>query len=245
MAMSMRRLRGWLGHLRHPRRTAFRLERAREVFSGRAELAYAQHGEDGVLAGLFEGEPPGFYVDVGAHHPTRLSNTANLYRAGWHGLDVDARPGTARLFQQYRPRDKALEVGVGGKAGTLPFFIFADDALNTFSADWAKMQAETNGRKIVRVVDVPVMTLAELLNAYVPASQRIDLMSVDVEGLDLEVLQSNDWERFRPRVVVAEDFGIPTLDRIGESPIVQFLGSKGYVPVAKTTVSVFFRSTQT
>jgi len=89
------------------------------------------------------------------------------------------------------------------------------------------------------------MTLAELLNAYVPASQRIDLMSVDVEGLDLEVLQSNDWERFRPRVVVAEDFGIPTLDRIGESPIVQFLGSKGYVPVAKTTVSVFFRSTQT
>jgi hypothetical protein len=77
-------------------------------------ITYSQEGEDMVLARLFEGlGRPGFYVDIGAHHPVRFSNTFYFYRRGWHGVNVDALPGTAMLFQRMRPRDKTIECGVG------------------------------------------------------------------------------------------------------------------------------------
>ena len=102
------------------------------------------------------------------------------------------------------------------------------------------MQEKSTEHRIVRPIDVPVVTLAELLTSNLPPGQEIDLLTVDVEGLDLEVLQSNDWGQFRPRFIVAEELAIRALDRIGESPIVQFLSGQGYRPVANTLISIFF-----
>ena len=232
--------RAWLRALRHPRRSATRIASARDVLYARAELSYAQHGEDRVLAGLLDWAPPGFYVDVGAHHPIRLSNTASLYRAGWCGIDVDASPGTVRLFHHYRPRDVALEVGVGAVPGSLPFYVFDDEAVNTFSAEWAR-DAVANKHKLMRTIDVPIVTLAEILSRNLPHGQEIDLLSVDVEGLDLEVLRSNDWDRYRPGLVMVEDLGIESLSRAADSRIVQFLNGNGYDPIAKTTTTLFFK----
>ncbi len=177
---------------------------------------------------------------MGAHHPIRISNTANLYRAGWRGIDIDARPGTMQLFHRYRPRDVALEVGVGVASGSLPFYVFDDEAVNTFSAEWAR-EAVANKHKLVRTIDVPVMTLAEILSRNLPPGQEIDLLSVDVEGLDLEVLQSNDWDRYRPGLVMVEDLGIESLSRAADSRVVQFLSGNGYDPIAKTTTTLFFK----
>jgi FkbM family methyltransferase len=216
------------------------LTRAGEVLRQRAELSYSQLGEDRMLAVLLEGTAGGFYVDIGAHHPTRYSNTACLYQEGWHGIDVDPRPGTAPLFQRWRPRDIALEVGIARQPGSLRFFVFEDAAISTFSPEWAAMQQETNGRRMLGAVDVPVMTLADVLDGNLPPGQEIDLLTVDAEGLDLDIFQSNDWNRYRPRFIVAEVAGIRALDRIGESPIVQFLAAQRYQAVAKSSVSVFF-----
>lgn len=240
--MNMRGLTLWRRALRDPRRILRRLALAADVLFARAQASYSQLGEDRVLAALLEGTARGYYVDIGAHHPTRYSNTAALYKSGWHGIDVDARPGTARLFRRQRPRDRALEVGVASRVGRLKFFIFDDEAVNTFSPEWASIQEGTFNRRLLRTVEVPILTLAQLLETHLPTGQEIDLMNVDVEGFDLEVLQSNDWGRFRPRFIVAEDADIQTLDRICDSSLVQFLMAQGYHPVAKTSVSVFFRS---
>jgi FkbM family methyltransferase len=214
---------------------------ARRLLLGNAELTYSQEGEDRLLARLLEGAPPGFYVDVGAHDPFRFSNTACLYRAGWRGIAIDARPGFAETHRRARPRDVALEIGVAGKAQELEFFIFNDGALNTFSAERAAMLEQTTTYRVIRRQRVACLPLWTIFDQYLPNGMAIDVLSVDVEGLDLEVLQSSDWARFRPHLVVAEDLGITALEEVSDSPIAMYMKRQGYTAIAKTVISLFFR----
>ena len=75
--------------------------------------SYSQDGEDMVLRKIFKNQKMGFYVDIGAHHPKRFSNTHLLYKKGWKGINIDATPGSMKLFNQLCPRDTNLELGVG------------------------------------------------------------------------------------------------------------------------------------
>ena len=74
-----------------------------------AKRSYSQEGEDMLLDRFLEDRSVGFYVDVGAHHPKRFSNTYRLYCRGWRGLNIDANPGSMTLFQKLRPRDINVE----------------------------------------------------------------------------------------------------------------------------------------
>ncbi len=162
-------------------------------------LSYAQEGEDLVLARIFESIPrnrgaAGFFVDIGAHHPTRFSNTYYFYRRGWCGLNVDARPGTVSLFRRMRPKDITVERGIGAHAGLMTYFVFNEPALNTFS----ERDAHKNNRppyKIVNTLQIRVDTLARVLDEYLPLGISVDFMTIDVEGFDHEIVSSNDWER--------------------------------------------------
>lgn len=84
-----------------------------------ATKSYAQEGEDLLLRRIFEHKHNGFYVDIGAHHPFRFSNTYLLYKRGWRGINVDAMPGSIKLFAKFRPRDVNLECGVGLGGGAI------------------------------------------------------------------------------------------------------------------------------
>ena len=232
----------WRG-ARHPRRALWLA--AWGVVAGRdAQVTYSQDGEDRVLARLFEHADPGFYVDIGAHHPTRFSNTAVLYRAGWHGINVDPRPGTRRLFEKERSSDITLELGVAGTQGTLSYYVFNDQGLNTFSRARADDLEATTDYHVTRRLTIPTLTLSAVLDRYLPPGQQIDLLSIDVEGLDLEVLRSNDWQRYQPRIVITEDLENRTRDLCAETPSVEFLRGVGYSPIAKTGNSVFFACPQ-
>ena len=74
--------------------------------------SYSQEGEDIILARIFGKQQNGFYVDVGAHHPYRFSNTYFFYKRGWKGINIDAMPGSMKIFNKYRPRDKNIEAGI-------------------------------------------------------------------------------------------------------------------------------------
>ena len=78
--------------------------------------SWSQEGEDMILHRIFGGKKSGFYVDVGAHHPKRFSNTYFFYCHGWRGINIDAMPGRMKLFNQWRPKDINLEMGVAEKA---------------------------------------------------------------------------------------------------------------------------------
>lgn len=206
--------------------------------------SYSQEGEDRVLSSLLfklhggKHVNDGFYVDIGAHHPYRYSNTCLFYKRGWHGVNIDAMPGSMSLFKRQRPRDINLECGVGQKAETLKFFVFNEPALNTFDEDLAKARCN-NVWHIKTTVDVPVFPLSKILEENVSKGQSIDFFSVDVEGFDLDVLQSNDWRKHRPLVVLVETFGL-SLEDLAADPLTKYLHSLGYVVYSKTVNTTFF-----
>ena len=102
------------------------------IYSPWAQRSWSQEGEDMVLRRIFE-KKNGFYVDVGAHHPIRFSNTYFFYRIGWSGINIDAMPGSMQAFKKSRVRDINLELGVSNHNANLDYYIFNDTALNTFS----------------------------------------------------------------------------------------------------------------
>lgn len=201
--------------------------------------SWSQEGEDIVLRRFFGNKENGFYVDVGAHHPKRFSNTYYFYRLGWSGINIDAMPGSMRLFKRCRPRDISLEVGVATQRGVLDYYVFNEPALNGFSKELSETRNTSDAPyHIKEVIQVQVVPLREIMRQYA-GGRKIDFMSVDVEGLDLDVLKSNDWEKYRPKIVLAEVLG-KDLDELNQGPVAQYMKSQGYSIFAKLVNTVFF-----
>jgi FkbM family methyltransferase len=205
-----------------------------------ANRSWSQEGEDMLLRRIFENRTAGFYVDVGAHHPKRFSNTYFFYRRGWSGINIDAMPGSMRLFDRWRPRDINLEMGVAQTSGTLNYYVFNEPALNGFSGDLSNERNNaSNAYFLKEVIQVEVSPLKEILGEHL-CNRKIDFLSVDVEGLDLDVLKSNDWSKFRPRFVLAEVLR-SSLHALENDPVAQFMKGAGYVLFAKQVNTAFFR----
>ena len=210
------------------------------TFDRYALTSYAQEGEDMILRRLFENRQPGFYVDVGAHHPKRFSNTYFFYKQGWRGINIDAMPGSMKLFERYRPRDINLEIAIGDSEETLPYYIFDEPALNGFSESISIDRNQASPFKLMAKQDLQTQTLETVLNNHLPANQKIDFFSVDAEGWDLIVLQSNNWKKYRPEVVLVEILH-GMLNRYIDDPIAKFLMEQGYSPYAKSTNTWIFK----
>jgi FkbM family methyltransferase len=212
--------------------------RIKSLFYPDGNINYGQDGEDLILARFLDGQSKGFYVDVGAHHPRRFSNTYLFYRLGWSGINIDAMPGSMDSFNVIRPRDINVESGVAGLSGKLSYYRFNEPALNTFN-ELEALSKNHPPYKIIDVIEVEVNRLDFLLDRHLPSGQKIDFLTVDVEGLDEEVLRSNDWSRYRPRFILAETLRTDMLN-MDKCPVVQFLRSVGYKPVSKAYNTSFF-----
>jgi len=208
-----------------------------------ARLSYSQEGEDLVLARIFEGQYQGFYVDVGAHHPLKFSNTQIFYLRGWRGINVDACPGSMDLFKKLRPRDINLELAISERPESLTYYQFNENALNGFDRNMAA-KAEKVSFKIVGTKEIQTVTLADVLDKYLPPGQTIDFMNVDVEGLDEQVLRSNDWNKYRPRVILAEDVETYKWPAVSHSGVAKMLAEHGYELACKTMNTLIFSREQ-
>ncbi len=202
-------------------------------------ISSSQEGEDMILRRIFERKEKGFYVDVGAHHPTRFSNTYFFYKKGWRGINIDATPSSMKKFRKVRPRDINLEIPISDKKEKLIFYIFNEPALNTFDENLAKIRDGKSGCRIVKKVLLETWTLAEVLDKYLPDKLEIDFLSIDVEGMDFKVLKSNNWEKYRPKVVLMEVLK-SSLEELINNEIVKFMKKIEYSLFAKTFNTVFF-----
>ena len=209
-------------------------------FDGFSLKSYSQEGEDMILRRLFEKQKTGFYVDVGAHHPKRFSNTFFFYKKGWSGINIDAMPNSMRLFDKIRPRDINLEVPISDKKQKLKYYMFNEPALNGFSKDLAEKRDGKDNYKIISERDMETSTLEKILEKNLPSGQEIDFMSIDVEGLDFQVLKSNNWKRFKPKILLVEVLGSSIKD-IANSKEYKYLAEHGYEFFAKTANTVIFR----
>jgi FkbM family methyltransferase len=212
-------------------------------------ISYAQNFEDVILHRAFSDRKDGFFVDVGAAHPVDDSVTCHFYERGWCGINVEP---DARLFAQLaqtRTRDINLECVIGdpaslGSATTLS--IVSNPGLSTLSTESAS-EYERQGMQVSQTT-VPVMRLADVLAKYT-LGRDIHFMKVDVEGSEIEVLDSNDWQLFRPWIVVVEvvvsntQAGKPTSQpsgRMRASEIDQAMTSYGYTACYFDGLNTFF-----
>ena len=200
---------------------------------------YSQEGEDILLSRIFGKQRDGFYVDVGAHHPRRFSNTYHFYKKGWRGINIDAMPGSMEVFQKLRPSDINLEMAVSEKEQILTYYMFNEPALNGFSKAISK-EHQTREYQIIDKIKVSSFPLYQILNKHLPLDQKIDFLSVDVEGFDLKVLESNDWDKHRPSVILVEIINSSLNSLINES-IYKFLVGKGYSLFAKLFHTCIFK----
>ena len=204
------------------------------------QKSYAQQGEDIVLQRILLGFDKGFYVDIGAHHPKRFSNTYFYYKKGWCGINVEPNPNAKKLFDKIRPRDINLEIPISDKEEELIYYMFNDPALNGFSKDISDEVKELKDYRIIGTMKMKTRTLSNILDEYLPRGQKIDFFSIDVEGFDLKVLNSNDWEKYNPTVILVEDKEFEINDP-SDSSIYRFLSSKNYMPIAKTFNTLIFK----
>lgn len=205
-----------------------------------SRFSFSQEGEDLVLFRLFEGIRSGVYVDVGAHHPFRFSNTYGFYRRGWCGVNIDAMPGSMGGFLKHRSRDVNVEMGVASNYSVMEYFSFQEPALNTFDKKLA-LERQASGCALKDTIRVECRPLGEILDRSLPliGATCIDFMSVDVEGFDLQVLKSNEWGRFRPKAIVVEALGFD-LEGVLSSDVAQYLHERDYVLFSKLHHSVVF-----
>lgn len=151
--------------------------------------SYAQHGDDFMVLNLFKllGIPKPSYLDLGAHHPTNISNTRLLYERGSRGVNVEANPNLIEAFRKERPEDRNINVGVGPVAGQASFFMYSDSSgRNTFSR--AEMESMRGLMTVSKEMVLPIVTLTTILNDYFGTFP--DFISCDIEGLDFDVLSS-------------------------------------------------------
>ena len=203
--------------------------------------SWSQEGEDLVLQRFFEDRKgKGFFVDVGAHHPIRFSNTYKFYLKGWRGINIDAMPGSMNPFKKIRPLDINLEIAVSDKEEILTYFIFNEPALNTFSETEASLKDGLNDYKIIEKKQMQTQRLETILDKYLPKEKEIDFLSIDVEGLDYMVLISNNWIKYKPELILIEDLQ-SDIEQVISSQIYYLMKSKGYKLVARTVNTLFFR----
>ena len=203
--------------------------------------SYSQEGEDMVLRSFYEGKKnyKGFFVDVGAHHPYRFSNTNYFYKKGWHGINVEPTPGAIKAFKTFRKRDINLNIGISSTKDKLTFYCFNEPALNGFSKEISEERNASKNYKIIKEVEIETYPLADVLDKNLPSNQLIDFLTIDVEGLDLQVLQSNNWEKYKPAYILVEDR--IEFDNLANSEVYSYLKKQGYQLIAKTLRTLFFK----
>jgi len=198
--------------------------------------SYGQTGEDALLQEYLP-QKSGFYIDIGAGLPITGSNTYIFYRLGWRGICVDPISKNYRLLKLLRSKDKIFQALVGPKSDAITFWEFepyvystVDESVANLVKNYPRVRLLERSKRSV----VPLSEYALEVPVDVPT-----LLSIDVEGYDLEVLKSNDWELFRPTVICVEEW-LPTADIEQESEICVYLFQKGYKRVAYTGLSSIF-----
>lgn len=210
----------------------------RKIFFELIKRSYSQKGEDLIIDNLLNKKRKGFYVDVGAYDPDRFSNTKRFYKKGWTGINIEPDFENYNKFLQKRSRDVNVNVGVGLKRATLPFYRFFPTTLSTFSKKEADRYKKL-GYKFLGMRKVEVARLDDILKKNFK-SDSIDFISIDTEGFEIEVLMSNDWKKFKPKIICIESSS-HTLKKMSIKYDFEFLLSKyGYKKICDNNLNTIF-----
>lgn len=208
------------------------------IAQSKGKCIYSQEGEEFLIEKLVGGKKNGFYIDIGAHHPYRFSNTCYFYKQGWSGINIEPNPELFNSFLKHRKRDINLNIGISSKSRLMPYYWFEEPAYNTFSDERFQYLNKIN-QKLIRTGLISTLTLDKALQG-ISIPDVIDFMNIDTEGMELEIIQSIDWTRIRPSLLVLES-KVESLPDVLNSELTLYLKMQGYVPVARLINIVIYK----
>lgn len=201
-------------------------------------ISYSQTGEDLIILDFLKlelGRKDITYMDIGANEPKFLNNTYLMYKEGNKGILVEPNVNLCKKLERYRKRDIVLNCGVAGEHGKLTYYMMESDKINSFSKDEMEEYVKL-GHKLLGEKEIEVFAINEIFEKY----GSVDFLSIDVEGLDFEILKSLNYRKYAPTVICVEtqEYGGGKRDDFEE--INQFLFGNGYMIYADTMLNTIY-----
>jgi len=219
------------------------------IFFPHLRPSYSQSGEDIIIYDLFIrlGIPKPTYLDIGANEPIALSNTYKLYKKGCHGVCIEPNPALANKHRKTRPRDKILNAGIAfDEKSEAEYYLFGEGGhgFSTFSRQdaefWSTKGTEKVGRfPIIQILKLPLLNINTVIKEQLTSTPN--LISLDVEGLDLNILYQLNFEKYSPEVICVETLNYGDNNKESKNnEIITFLENKGYFIFADTYINSIF-----
>lgn len=212
-------------------------------------VSNAQFGEDIIVASIlsyfFQKSSTSItYLEIGSNNPVETNNTYYFYRRNGSGVLVEPNPNFAKITTQLRPGDIFLNCGIAfddKKESTYYDFGQNAHALNTFSQERA--ESVSKHYNLVRKINLPLMDINEIFSKYF-SDRELDFMSIDVEGLDLEILKKINYNsKIRAKIICVEA-NMRNITYGSANDIIQFMEENDYALVASTFVNLIFADTK-
>ncbi len=166
-------------------------------------ISYASNLEDVMIQRVFSDIPHGCFLDVGASSPIFCSLTYALYEKGWRGVAMEPQEALAAEWKRERPEDVLLRAGAGAENGELTLYLYAQAGQISSMSPETRAHWERHDMVPTSEVTVPVMTLNHVIETHLP-NRDIHLLTIDVEGMEMTVLQGLDLSKHRPWLIVLE-----------------------------------------
>lgn len=217
------------------------------IFNRYTRGSNSQKGEDLFIDKFFNHKKRGFYIDVGACHPKRLNNTKFFYDKGWHGINIEPNPERINLFYEERKRDVNLNIGIGTVEKMTVFYELGHAGVSTFSKNEADSLIAL-GHELRKKSKIQILRLENIMKKYVKSP--IDFMTVDAEAMDLDVLKSSNWEKYRPKLLCIETIDFIDLltstkrNLSRKNSITEYLSKKGYKEIFTNGLNTFYKDEQ-
>jgi len=204
--------------------------------------SYSQSGEDLIVKYVLDvlGISKPSYMDIGAHHPFYLNNTALFYENGSRGINIEPDPALFKAFVSLRKEDVNLNIGISDHPSLLDFYIINDPVLNTFSKEEAENYGKEGNYHIVERKKIEVDTVGAVLAKY-RQGKFPDFLTLDAEGVDEVVLKSIDFEKNFPLVICVETISFSNSGKgVKNQNLIAFMQSRGYILYADTYINSIF-----
>ncbi len=196
--------------------------------------SYSMFGEDTFIKKIFKDQSSGFYVDVGCYHPFEGNNTYLLYKKNWRGINIDVNPFSIELFNTARSKDTNINLAVSNKKTTLKLFYRKKiNMLNTVNKEFAEKNFPNGFKEKVVGSD----TLSSIIDKTKYKFKEIDFLNIDVEGNEVNVLQSLNFEIYNPKIICVEIHDL----NFEQSSVKKILSNKNYEIIWKHKYSFIFR----
>jgi FkbM family methyltransferase len=188
----------------------------------------ANWGIDIVVSAILKDKKKGIYVDIGCHHPLINNNTYLLHKRGWSGINIDLDFSSIEMFNYFRPNDYNHKIALSNKKGKANLFFFHNRApKNTLD------KVSGKGAKLVKKIQTD--TLDNIIKQSKLSIKKIDFLTIDVEGNELNVLRGFNLNKYEPKVIVLElinkknnSFHEQEIKDIQKSKIYKYMIKKNY-----------------